>query len=88
MAESVVGRVVRNIGIAALALSVVSCSSAIARPSVTPAVTPAASGASASDPVIAAAGDIACAPTANKGAPANCLHFLHRKLRRIFAGVW
>jgi hypothetical protein len=72
MAESVVGRVVRNIGIVALALSVVSCSSAIARPSVSPAVTPAASVASAGDPVIAAAGDIACGPTADNGAPANC----------------
>jgi acid phosphatase type 7 len=72
MAESIVGKVVRNIGIVALALSTVACSSAIARPSVTPAVTPPASGAPADDPIIAAAGDIACAPTANKGAPANC----------------
>jgi hypothetical protein len=69
----IAGRVVGNIGIVAVAVLAIACSSAIARPSIVPPPTAsAATGAATGDPVIAAAGDIACGPTADKGAPANC----------------
>ncbi|HEY8847206.1 MAG TPA: hypothetical protein VIM24_11140, partial [Candidatus Limnocylindrales bacterium] len=66
-------RAVRTIAILAVAMSAMACSGAVARPSVVPASTAKPSGsATANDPVVAAAGDIACDPTANTGAPARC----------------
>jgi len=66
-------RAVRTIAILAVAMSAIACSGAVARPSVVPALTATPSaGATANDPVVAAAGDIACDPTANTGAPAKC----------------
>jgi hypothetical protein len=77
-AASVVGRVFRSIRIVALAVSVLACSSTTAPASSAPALvspparSPAASSSAAPDPVIAAAGDIACDPAADGGAPARC----------------
>jgi hypothetical protein len=77
-AASVVGRVFCSIGIVALAVSVLACSSTTAPASSAPALvsppasSPAASSSAAPDPVIAAAGDIACDPATDGGAPARC----------------
>jgi hypothetical protein len=72
-AASVVGRVFRGVGIVALTVSVLGCSSTTAPASSAPAlVSPTASSSAAPDPVIAAAGDIACDPAADGGAPARC----------------
>ena len=66
----VVRRMVRNIGLVAIAALVTACSGSTVAPSIVPSAV--ASGATPVDPVIAAAGDIACDPTVNKGAPTNC----------------
>jgi hypothetical protein len=68
------GRAVRAISIVAVAVSAaIACSNTTAPASSAPALAGlAASSAAAPDPVVAAAGDIACDPSANTGAPARC----------------
>ncbi len=69
----IAARVIRTIGIVVVAASAIACSGATARSSLAPAPTYVEpSAAAVGDQVIAAAGDIACDPAADRGAPVNC----------------
>jgi hypothetical protein len=69
----IASRVLRMIAFVVVAASAMSCSNALAKPSAAPTpLIPSSSLGAGHDPVIAAAGDIACDPTLNIGAPAQC----------------
>jgi len=67
-----ISRVVRTVAILAVAVAVLGCATVAPAESTVPASSSPVSSPSGPDPVIAAAGDIACDPSTNGGAPARC----------------
>ena len=68
----IAGHRLRTIGILALATTAISCSGATARATIEPHSSTGPAASLAADATVVAAGDIACDPSVNSGAPTRC----------------